>query len=214
MLVKICGFTREQDVELAIDAGADALGFVFDSGSRRLDVERGRQLVAAARARDPRVECIAVTGQLGPEQVASLRTLGFDGIQTGVCPWQPDLADDATYLLPAFFDSDDLVQRVAAHREAQRGTSWAPGSRSLRGLINIDSASGGGTGQRADWTRAADVCAAGPSMLAGGLTPDNVAEAIAATGAAGVDVCSGVELRPGIKDGDAVRAFVDAAHGR
>lgn len=213
MLVKICGFTRAQDIAAAGEAGADAIGLVFDEGSRCLGIEQGRQLVEACRALPRRVECIAVTGQLTVEHVAPLRALGFDGIQTGVCPWQPELADEHTYLLPAFFDSDDLVQRVAAHRKAY-DEHWDPDGTSLRGLVNIDSAAGGGTGQPADWQRAARVCKAHPTALAGGLRPDNVADAIAATGASAVDVCSGVERSPGVKDAQLMRAFVEAARQR
>ena len=212
MLVKICGFTRAQDIAAAGAAGADAIGLVFDEGPHCVDIEQGRQLLEACRRLPHRVECIAVTGQLTIERVAPLRALGFDGIQAGVCPWQPELGDDHTYLLPAFFDSEDLVQRVAAHRAAHL-LKWDLDGRSLRGMVNIDSAAGGGTGQPADWQRAALVCAAGPTALAGGLRADNVADAIAVTGAAAVDVCSGVERSPGVKDAALMRAFVDAARG-
>lgn len=214
MRVKICGFTRVEDIVAAAEAGVDAVGFVFDRGSRCLDIARGRELLRAARNATSRLECIAVTGQLSPERVAPLRALGFDGIQAGVRPWQPELSDDATYLLPAFFDSDDLVQCVEAHRSTHSSRPYDRHSRSLAGLVNLDSAGGGGTGRLADWRRAAVVCAAGPTMIAGGLNPQNVAEAIAATGAIAVDVCSGVEFSPGVKSAESMAAFVRAAHGR
>ena len=213
MRSKICGFTREQDVLAAVELGVDALGFVFDRGSRCLDPKLGERLLAAARGGDRSPQCIAVIGQLSTGEVAPLRALGFDGIQAGVEPWRPVLADDATYLLPAFFDTEDLVTRVAQHRIAHPAAAWNPEGESLEGLVNLDSAGGGGTGTQPDWQRAAEVCAAGPTMIAGGLTADNVADRIARTGAAAVDVCSGVELSAGIIDTGAMAAFVAAVRG-
>ena len=101
--------------------------------------------------------------------------------------------------LPEFHAAADLVERMSTFRRT-----------SPNGLILLEGVGRGGRGERADWGRAAEVARLGPLALAGGLTPDNVAEAIRRVRPFGVDVSSGVERAPGIKDPEKVRAFFEA----
>jgi phosphoribosylanthranilate isomerase len=111
------------------------------------------------------------------------------------------------YRVPVFFDGPDLLDRIA------RWSAQAPPQAvdGVRGLINIDSAKGGGTGTQADWHRVAIAAQRLPIMLAGGLNPDNVREAIARVEPRAVDVSSGVERSPRQKDHAKLHAFVKAA---
>lgn len=201
--VKICGLTRENDVEAAVRAGADAIGFVFAPGSKRmLDAARAAQLATPVPAFVARVGLFM---DQNAEEVARilqrvpLSLLQFHG------------AEDAAYCrqfgrpyikaLSAESGQDLIhgVSRAEAEYEDAAGLlldSHAPG-----GL--------GGTGQVFDWTRIGQ-CRL-PLVLAGGLTADNVAEAIRLVKPWAVDVSSGVEDAPGIKNADAMRRFIKEA---
>lgn len=224
MRVKICGITRAQDMRDAIAAGADAVGLVFDHGSRKLALPQAAELLREARACDPAVQTIAVVGAVQGPALRAIAALDFDGVQFDArCPW-PGKDLRGCYPVPAFFDSPDLERRVAAYAADHPLATPAPADagpagsardgHSMRGLVNLDAAAGGGTGELSNWARAAAVCARVPSLIAGGLTPDNVGAAIERTAPDGVDVCSGVEASPGIKDADRMRRFVTAARAR
>lgn len=201
--VKICGLTRPADVEAAIQAGADAIGVVFDRGPCRVSESTARELLAAARG--ALVERVAVVGSAPPEARQRTFDLGFDLVQAVAAEplWSAPMSPP---LLPAFFDGPDLLRRVAAWRD-RRAASPARAGR-LLGTLNVDGMGGGGTGRRADWTRARAVAEAGPVTLSGGLTVANLEAALRAVGPWAVDVSSGVEAAPGIKDRARMSAFV------
>jgi len=210
-IVKICGTTNLEDARVAADAGADLLGFILYAKSpRSVAPAMVAEIVAEVRAaipspprfvgvfvNTPPDEVLAVLAQTGldlaqlhgDEPTAALRVLhgrGFKAVR-------PAGLEDALVLAEAYAmlgAGPDLL--IDAH----------------------DPHAYGGTGQRADWMAAAAVARRIPHLLlAGGLTPENVAAAVAAVKPWGVDVASGVEQRPGRKDHAKVRAFIAAAKG-
>ena len=201
MWVKICGLTRPSDVEHAAAQGPDALGFVLAASPRQLTPERARALLAHV----PEGLCtVAVFRGLDAEQLATCRQLGFDLVQFHGPPPAPmrratlDGTDPrgGCSWLPAFVDGPDLGDRLAA---------------ATPGAVLVDGPLGGGRGILADPARVARHAVGRTLVLAGGLNPDNVGQAIEGVGPFGVDVCSGVEATPGIKDPARVAAFVAAA---
>jgi phosphoribosylanthranilate isomerase len=181
-LVKICGLTRAEDVDAAVAAGADLVGFVLVANTPRyIDPDHARELAARV---PPTVRTVAVVGQTGdsPRLVS-----GFDLVQTYDTP-------------------TDFRHTIVA----SRGEPRADVPDSVPVLLDLPYGSRPDHGQlRAHWQRAAGVRQ--PVILAGSLDPENVAEAIAAAHPWAVDTARGVESAPGVKDHDRVRAFVRAA---
>jgi phosphoribosylanthranilate isomerase len=199
--VKICGVTSVQDVELCVDAGADAVGFNFYPRSPRcVDVELARQLVQALGGR-----ALAV----GVFVDASLPHIAEVKARTGIACVQLHGAEPPellALLLPHAYkavrvrDASSLAQARAFGGEHILLDAYVPGMP-------------GGTGARFDWALAAELAAERKVTLAGGLDPDNVAAAVARVRPYCVDVASGVEAAPGRKDAARVREFVRAAKG-
>ena len=187
--IKICGMTTPEAVQAALDAGADAIGFVFAPSVRQVTPAQARELARPARGR---VDCVAVT--LHPEQAlvdAILREFEPDLLQT-------DLEDFATLKLP----------RTQAVLPVLRPDSAVCGSYPARVLVE---GARSGTGQTSDWTQAMELARATRVVLAGGLHAGNVAAAIAAVRPFGVDTSSGVEVQPGAKSPAKIFEFVSAA---
>jgi len=196
--VKICGLTNAEDVEAAVVAGASAVGFVRHPASTRyVDWARMAEL---SRSAGPFVVATSVHDACAERsdgrliQQARVFTAGLDDPHVRRIQVVP--VEEGSTL-------DDLL---------------AAAQRSLPGVeaFLLDSSVGGrtgGTGHTMDWGLAAAFVDAwpGPVILAGGLTPDNVAEAVRLVKPYGVDVCSGVEASPGIKDKVKVQDFVAAA---
>ncbi len=206
--VKICGLKTRESVTAAVEAGAAYLGFNFVERSKRyVDIETARDLAADVRpgvakvglvldadnalldAIDARVplDMIQLHGSETPDRVAEVRArYGLPVMKALGIAGEDDLPK-----LDLFAEVADqlLVDAKPA------GTSDLPG----------------GTGVTFDWRLIANRRWSRPWMLAGGLTSDNVAEAIALTGATQVDVASGVESAPGVKDADMIRAFIARA---
>ena len=186
--IKICGMTTPEAVEAAIAAGADAIGFVFAESTRRLTVEQACRLAVPARGR---VCCVAVTRDPGQAQV--------DEILSGFRPdvLQSDAPDLERLRLPA------ALERLPVLR------TWRAGG-PLPTRVLFEGALSG-AGRTCDWDSAAGAARRTQLVLAGGLNPHNVTAAIAAVQPYGVDVSSGVESRPAIKDPDEIKRFVNAA---
>ncbi|MFO0773642.1 MAG: phosphoribosylanthranilate isomerase [Nitrospiraceae bacterium] len=200
--VKICGITNEADAAVAVDAGADALGFVCYRKSPRY-VEPN--VIKAIVSRLP--PFVLPVGVFVNETAQTVRSLLDD---TGLMLAQLHGDESATYCeqlgrpaLKAFRLKDRSGFLALAEYRGRAG---------IRGfLVDAYSESAyGGTGQTIDWSLAAEVAKAMTVLLAGGLTPENVGDAIRAVRPYGVDVSSGVEIAPGKKDHAKVRAFVDA----
>ena len=201
--IKICGITNVEDAKVAVAAGADALGFVLYRNSPRfVEPAMVKRIVAGL---PPFVLPVGVFVNEEPGLVRSL----LDGCGLALAQLHGD--ETASYC-------QDLGRPVLkALRLKDRGTFLAlaefQGRANVRGVL-IDAFSNqayGGTGQTVDWTLAQEAARSTSVVLAGGLTPVNVAEAISHVRPYGVDVSSGVELSPGKKDHDKVKAFIEAA---
>lgn len=191
--VKICGITTPEAAHAAVAAGADAVGFVLAESPRRVSFELAAALCAALPAFVARV---AVLRHPTPASVAE----AVHRVRPTLVQAEPVAGVEQTLaggvgLLPVFHDSDDLVARVDAA---------APS------VLLLEGPGRGGRGVVPDWGRAAAVATRTRLVLAGGLTPDNVAEAIRRVRPFAVDVSSGVEGAPGVKDPERIRSFVDA----
>ncbi len=201
--VKICGLTRPADARAAVVAGADLLGLNFWPGSKRcVDLERARELAAAARAAGP-VAVVGVFVNADPAEVASVRSkVLLDYVQLHGDEPPEHCAALGGRVIKAFAPTAaSELPKLAAYRCDMV-------------LLDALCTGYGGSGRTGDWQLAQSAVAAGHRvLLAGGLQPDNVAAAIAAVAPWGVDVASGVESAPGIKDTERMRAFVRAAKG-
>lgn len=203
LLVKICGITRAEDARAAVDAGADALGFVFWPASpRAVTAEAAARIAAEIPPHVLRVG-LFVEATL-EEQRRTADQVGLDVLQW-YGPLSPeDCAQRPRPVLQAI--------RVAPDFRAEDATAYAFAAGVLLDTYRKENL--GGTGAAFDWTRVLGLRDRLPFlMLAGGLRPDNVREAIRVVQPHGVDVSSGVEASPGRKDADKMRAFVAAARG-
>jgi phosphoribosylanthranilate isomerase len=204
--VKVCGLTRPADVDAAVAAGADALGVIVDvpvDTPREISPEKAASLLARL---PPFTTGTLVTMGDEPDAVASLAQLvGADAIQV-----HGALSAGELSTLRAQADVPVLVAVDAT--DAERAHAVA----NVADAVLLDTPAqdgGGGTGRTHDWSLSADLASAlsVPVILAGGLTPVNVADAIDAVDPFAVDVASGVEARGGVKDHDLVRDFVTTA---
>lgn len=202
--VKICGITNWRDTKLAIDAGADLLGFNFYPPSPRfIPPSEARSII---RRVPSRVQAVGVFVNDSASDVADLGALiGLDSVQLhGEEP--PELAAALSRLFPvlkAFRVRPGFrISALARYRAAARHGGFL--------LDRFSSRARGGTGRTFDWTLARRARRYGRIFLAGGLTPENAADAIHIARPFALDVCSGVEASPGKKDPRRVRALMDA----
>jgi phosphoribosylanthranilate isomerase len=214
--IKICGVTNIKDAIEAKDAGADAIGLNFYPGSERyLDLKRAQGIVAVM---PPDLFRVGVFVNEEPEVIHSLmreltaHSTGLHAVQLhGDEPPQILERIRVRYIIRARRFSDRGVSAIAADLEAC--DKW----RRVPNAVLVDAATPGrygGTGETISWAGLADYrrwLYNVPLILAGGLTPDNVAEAIRIVRPAAVDVASGVESAPGKKDPIKVRDFIQAA---
>lgn len=185
MLVKICGITRSEDARLAVSAGAQALGFIFWPNSPRfVDPYRAKAIV---RTLPPFVTPVGVFVNQPAEYVNAVAGL----VGLGVVQLHGD--EDPAYAR--------LMKRPVLKALSLAGDAAARWPREVMLLVDAhDPVRRGGTGATADWSLAATLAAERPIMLAGGLMAGNVAAAVAAVRPFGIDVSSGVERAPGVKD--------------
>lgn len=193
LLVKLCGIRTEADLAAAVEAGAGAVGFVLTPSPRMVTVAEAAALAACL----PR-HVLAVAVFHDPDRallVETERRLAPDLFQA-----EPSALEgvDPDRVLPVVVDRPGVGRALAGVLE-----------RHARALV--DSAARGGTGRTPDWGRIATLAGRERVVLAGGLTPDNVAEAVRLVGPLGVDVSTGIEHRPGEKDPGLMRRFVAAA---
>jgi phosphoribosylanthranilate isomerase len=200
--IKICGMTNPQDAEAAIEAGADALGFVFYAKSpRSIEPAVAKRIIAHL---PPFVIPVGVFVNQDRDTIRNV----FD--ECGLAFAQ--LHGDET---PTFCESlGRPVLRALRLRDRSSLLALAEykGRMGVRGFV-VDAFSTqayGGTGETVDWSLAHEVARVAPVILAGGLTSGNVQEAIRHVQPYGVDVSSGVELSPGQKDHEKIRSFTQA----
>jgi phosphoribosylanthranilate isomerase len=208
--IKICGITNVEDALLAARCGANALGMNLFSGSRRCVGPTEVRFITAALpesiepvllfVNEPLTEVLKIAVSLGGARV--LRTIQWHGDDAPVpapAPWQ---------FIPAFpIVNAASLERVTAYLVRCRSAGHLPAALLLDGYAPGQH---GGTGQTVPWHLLADFRPGVPVVLAGGLTADNVAEAIRIVRPYGVDVAGGVESAPGRKDPDKLRRFIDA----
>ena len=229
--IKICGTTNLEDAQLALEAGADALGFVFyEKSPRYIDPESAREIVKVLPAE---VETIGVF--VGPLNDACIGV--FNNARLTAMQLHPNFEDQPSsqskaygmgcfWQTPQIYCSFPAAIMLASNEHGQRFNSRSAMFQAsteegdFRGLfraIFLDSSTPeqpGGTGKTFDWKKAAPVVKRLQDrvnvVVAGGLTPTNVGDAIRILKPWGVDVASGVETRPGKKDPEKVQAFIQA----
>ena len=187
--IKICGLNSREAVAAAVEAGADALGFVFAESPRRVSIERALELSADLPADLARVA--VMRHPAAAEAEAVLEGFRPDFLQTDSPDFHAISLQGPCRPLPVFRDGDALPQRV-------------PSLLLYEGRVS-------GSGRVANWSAAASLARQTRLILAGGLSPVNVGEAISTVRPYGVDVSSGVETAPGSKDPEMIFAFVAAA---
>jgi phosphoribosylanthranilate isomerase len=198
MLVKICGITRLEDAEAAVELGARALGFIFwPKSPRYVDPEDARAIVAAM---PPFVTMVGVFVDQTPRLINGVAArVGLSAVQLH--------GDEPVGVVDEIERPIVKAFPVADGARAEDMDVWPPRVRLLLDVHDRDTR--GGTGRTVDWDRAASFAARRPVLLAGGLRPENVAEAIRRVKPAGIDVSSGVESAPGVKDRARLRALFD-----
>jgi phosphoribosylanthranilate isomerase len=200
--IKICGITSEEDAHKSVALGADALGFVFyDQSPRHIDPPAARRIIQTLPP------FVLAVGVFVNQPLETVRRIVDD---CGLALAQ--IHGDET---PAYCESlDRPVLRAIRLKDRRSFLSLAEykGRSGVRGFV-VDAFSPnsyGGTGQTVDWALAGEAAKAAPVLLAGGLTPHNVREAIEQVRPYGVDVSSGVEASPGRKDPEKLATFIQA----
>jgi len=200
--IKFCGLTRVEDAEHAVAAGAWALGMIFWHGSRRrCQRERGAEIASVVRRR---VELVGVFVNATLQEVAlTAETVGLTMVQLH--------GDEGpAYCAEAARRTGCRVIKAARVRSRADIQALSPFHTDFHLLDGFTTGLPGGTGQAFAWELTRARTAGVPLILSGGLTPDNVAAAIASVNPFAVDVASGVEAAPGRKDPAKLRAFADA----
>ena len=202
--MKICGITRREDAEAVVEAGAAAIGFVFWPNSpRAIDPYRAR---AIASALPPFVFTVGVFVDQPVEYVNGVAKL------VRLSAVQLHGEERGEYISGI----DRPVVKAVALRNGLPPAAGAVEAWPSRVLVLLDvhdPVRRGGTGRTVDWSVAAGIARRRRVVLAGGLTAENVGEAIARVQPFGIDVSSGVEAAPGIKDHGRIRALFEAVHG-
>ncbi len=196
MFVKICGITNEDDALLAVAMGADAVGFVFAPSPRQIPVQRAYDIT---RRLPPEVLTVGVFRDEHPKRVVELVH------RAGVKAAQLHGNESAAAVAEVARSVQWVIKAYPA------GSPQVGAASSLATDLILLDAPSPGSGQLFDWTLAGEVPEGMRLILAGGLDPDNVADAIKAIEPWGVDVASGVERAPGRKDALKVKRFIEAA---
>jgi phosphoribosylanthranilate isomerase len=205
--IKFCGTTCLEDAQASIEAGANAIGFIFAPSKRHVTIAHAREIVSKFDATEAKVERIGVFVDSPLAEIhRAVAELNLTGIQLH---GGNDQVEDYDSALPGWAHrlrvirtivvDNDFAGRLADARHAQRVDQW---------LLD----SGAGSGKTFDWQAVRSQLSGqpGPFIIAGGLRPENVAEAIRTLSPWGVDVVSGIEQAPGRKDLEKMKAFVAA----
>jgi phosphoribosylanthranilate isomerase len=207
--VKICGITREEDLAVAVDAGADAVGFLVGvpASPRNLTIERAKLLMSKAPIF---VDTVVVTAPKDVEDLVAISetlkpsAIQIHGTKHFVAEEIQEKISDTQLIKTVYVKPDSLNEENVEDLKHYAAV--------LLDAFTKDQY--GGTGKGHDWTvsrQIKDAVAPVPVILAGGLNPQNVKEAVLAVHPYAVDVASGVELRPAVKDHKKVYAFVENA---
>jgi len=206
MIVKICGIKRIEDAITAIDAGAELLGFNFyPQSSRYITPNNCAQIIAALKDGGKKAIHVGVFVNETPDNISAIiEQCNLDLVQICGDESEEEMSELGKLAFKAvrpksLEDGDELMRRF---------------SRQNAPALLVDAykkGTYGGTGETGDWTIASHLARQAPILLAGGLNPENVSEAVAAVYPWGVDVASGVESSPGVKDASKIFAFIKAA---
>ena len=205
LIVKICGLSTEETLDAALDAGADMVGFVlFPKSPRFVSLDKAAALARRARGR---AEIVVLTVDVDDAALgAAIETVRPDWLQLH----GRERVERAAAIRTRFGIRAMKAVGVAGPDDLALARSYAGAADRL--LLDAkppkDATRPGGNARTFDWKLLAGFTPGVPYLLSGGLTPANVAEAIAVTGAPGVDVSSGVETAPGKKDPARIRAFI------
>jgi len=206
-IIKICGLREPEDALAAAEAGATHIGYNFAISRRRVDAAQARRCIEFTKASFPEVMAVGLFVDATLEEM--LTVSGEAGVDVIQVHNQPNAALIAELRLPVL-----PVTRTAPGERAQSVIDYFNSVRSDQvGTLLLDAyhlTLAGGTGALADWEFAAQTAASVPVVLAGGLNPTNVGDAIRHVRPLGVDVSSGVE-RDGRKDAALIRAFIEEA---
>jgi phosphoribosylanthranilate isomerase len=197
LIVKVCGLTGVEDARAALEAGADWIGFVVKGeGPRAIAPERARAIVRSL----PMCVVVAVLDGPTPDQALAIaREVGALRVQlhrVDPAAWPAEFPLPAAFAVPV--DAEGRLTRAE------------PRPQHLLLLDTADARLAGGTGRTFPWETAATLARRRDVLLAGGLGPDNVADAVARVRPFGVDASSRLEISPGVKDPERVRRFVAA----
>jgi phosphoribosylanthranilate isomerase len=202
---KVCGLTSLVDADFADDCGADFLGFIFhDASPRRVTLAQYRSM----EKRLPPRRRVAVAVEPSLESLLALKGEGFDRFQVH---FRSDIPLSAIEAWSGAVGADNLWLAPKLPPEADVRGEWLPLAKTVL-LDTFDPKLFGGTGRAGDWAKFRRHSEAHPAtawILSGGLKPENIAEAVAGSGARIVDVNSGVESAPGVKDHPRLKTFAE-----
>ncbi|MDB5503833.1 MAG: phosphoribosylanthranilate isomerase [Tardiphaga sp.] len=208
LIVKICGLSTRETLDAALTAGADMVGFVFFPASpRHVDLDMARALGKQAKGR-------AIKVALSVDADDALLANSIDALQPQILQLH---GQESVARIRDIKQKFGLPVMKAIAVESKTDLATLPGYAAVCDRILFDAkppkdaTRPGGLGEPFDWHLLAGLDLALPFMVSGGLNSDNVAEALRITRAGGVDISSGVESAPGVKDPDMIRAFIRAA---
>lgn len=202
--IKICGITREDDALFCADQGADFLGFIFVPGSPRfIEPERAAAIAARVRERSRPPKIVGVFRDASNEYIREIASIaGLDMVQLHGSETDDDIRELGIPAVKSIRISDSLPDTHACPNAA-----WLL-------FDTYDERRAGGTGRRFDWSLLAHYDRSKPFFLSGGLDPDNVAAGISLVRPDAIDLSSGVESEPGVKDhGKVTRLFERVRRG-
>ncbi|MGM0370308.1 MAG: phosphoribosylanthranilate isomerase [Bacillota bacterium] len=196
--VKVCGLTNLEDAQAAVEYGADLIGFIFAASPRQVTLKEAREIIDDLKGNAAKVGVFVDRNLSKVQQIAADCNLDYIQLHGSESPWYCQQLDKPVLKAFSIKDRESLEQLKKYDVDKYLLDTYHPDKL-------------GGTGETFNWDLAVEAKELGPIFLAGGLNPDNVARAVEKVNPAGVDVSSGVELRPGKKNYRKVKQFIQQA---